>query len=83
MVSDKTLLYITITCFLIMIVSVGFVAIYENGQAKKTCSYLKSENDCSYEICMAAEYSSNNQRDKAESCILKQIYKDAILGADV
>ncbi len=82
MVSNKTLMWIIGICFLVMVVSIVAIQIYRYHEAKENCSELKIEKDCSYEICMAAEFSSNNMMDKAEACIMKQIYKYAILGAD-
>lgn len=73
---SSTIFGILITCVIVVFVSIVVLAIYDYNEAKEECSPLKVEKDCSYRICMAVEYSSNEMIDKAESCIIRELYSD-------
>ncbi len=77
---DSTMFNIIMAIVLIGIAAIILLAVDDYYSAKETCSELKSEEDCSYEICMAEEYKSSEEHDKVDSCILELIYKRDVVG---
>lgn len=55
-------------CIIALITLLGF-AFYDYNDAHTKCLDLKSEEDCGYEICMAKEYDSNDEIQKAVNCV--------------
>lgn len=78
MVINNTLLNMVIIIAIVGIASIPLLAMYDYNTAEETCSELRSEEDCFYEICMAEEYKSSEQQDKVDSCMLEVIYKNDV-----
>ncbi len=71
-----TISRIFIICVLALLIAVASFAVSDYNKAKGECYPLKAEIGCSYKICMAAEYSSNNMREEAGICIMEELYKE-------
>ncbi len=56
-------------CIIAFFTIVGF-AVYDYNEAHVECLDFKYKEDCSYKVCMAKEYNSNHNMEKAVNCLL-------------